>query len=59
MDNLFRYDNKFYEELDKVTDIVLLNFLFIVISITIVRIWESLSAIYSVALKKWKIKMYM
>jgi len=47
MDNLFRYNDKFYEELDTITDIVLLNFLFIVINIVIFIIWASLSAIYS------------
>lgn len=52
MDNLFRYDSKFWNILDKITDMVVLNFLFIVSSIPIVTIGASLSAIYSVSLKK-------
>ncbi|MGL5328395.1 MAG: YesL family protein [Peptostreptococcaceae bacterium] len=54
MNNLFRYDSKFWETLDKIADIVVLNFLFIVSSIPIVTIGVSLSATYSVALKKVK-----
>lgn len=54
MDNLFGYDNKFYEILGRVTDIVVLNFLFIVSSIPIVTIGASLSAVYSVAMKMVK-----
>ena len=54
MDNLFRYDSKFWGLLDKVTDIVILNFLFIVSSLPIVTIGASISATYSVSLKKIK-----
>ena len=52
MNNLFRHDSKFWEALDKITDIVILNFLFMVTSIPIITIGASLSATYSVALKK-------
>lgn len=51
MDNLFGYDNKFFEALGKITDIVILNFLFIVSCIPIITIGASLSATYSVAMK--------
>lgn len=51
MENLFRYDNKFFEVLDKITDIVVLNFLFIVCSIPIITIGASITATYSVAMK--------
>ncbi|MDB8794878.1 DUF624 domain-containing protein [Romboutsia sp. 1001216sp1] len=54
MDNLFRYGGKFWETLDEITDIVVLNFLFIVFSIPIITIGASLTATYSVALKKVK-----
>lgn len=54
MDNLFRYDSKFWGLLDKVTDIVILNFLFIASSVPIVTIGASISATYSVSLKKIK-----
>ncbi|MDB8806292.1 MULTISPECIES: YesL family protein [unclassified Romboutsia] len=54
MDNLFRYDGKFWETLDTITDIVVLNFLFIVFSIPVITIGASLTATYSVALKKVK-----
>ena len=54
MDNLFRYDTKFWGLLDKITDIVILNFLFIVSSLPIVTIGASISATYSVSLKKIK-----
>jgi len=52
MDNLFRYDSKFWEILEEVTDIVILNFLFIICSIPIISIGASLSALYTVSLKK-------
>ena len=54
MDSLFRYDSKFWGLIEKITDIVLLNFLFIVTCIPVVTIGASLSAMYSVALKKIK-----
>ena len=54
MDSLFRYDNKFWGIIDKITDIVLLNFLFIVTCIPIVTIGASISSMYCVALKKIK-----
>ena len=54
MDNLFRYDSKFWGLLDKITDIVILNFLFIVSSVPIITIGASISATYSVSLKKIK-----
>lgn len=51
MDNLFRYDNKFFEVLAKITDIVILNLLFIVSCIPVVTIGAALSASYSVGMK--------
>lgn len=54
MDNLFRYDSKFWEALDKIADIVVLNFLFIVSSIPIITIGASSTAMYSVALKQMR-----
>lgn len=54
MDNIFGYDNKFFEALGKITDIVILNFLFIVSCIPIITIGASLSAKYYVAMKMVK-----
>lgn len=51
MDNLFRYDNKFFEVLGKITDIVILNLLFIVSCIPVVTIGAALSASYYVGMK--------
>ena len=51
MDNLFGYDSKFFEILGKVTDIVILNFLFMISCIPIVTIGASLSAMYSVSMR--------
>ena len=52
MENLFRYDSKFWEILEEITDIVILNFLFIICSIPIITIGASSSALYTVSLKK-------
>lgn len=52
MENLFRYDSKFWEILEEITDIVILNFLFIIFSIPIITIGASSSALYTVSLKK-------
>ncbi|MGL6106682.1 YesL family protein, partial [Romboutsia sp.] len=51
MDNLFRYDNNFFETLRRTTDIVILNFLFIFSCIPIITIGASVTATYSVAMK--------
>lgn len=51
MDNLFGYESKFFEALGKITDLVVLNFLFIISCIPIITIGASLSATYSVAMK--------
>ena len=52
MENLFRYDSKFWEILEEITDIVILNFLFIICSIPIITIGASSCALYTVSLKK-------
>ena len=54
MDGLLKYDSKFWVVLDRITDIVILNFLFIVASIPIVTIGASVSATYSVSFKHIK-----
>jgi len=54
MDNLFRYDNKFFEVLGKITDIVILNLLCIISCLPIVTIGASITAAYSVAIKMIK-----
>lgn len=54
MDNLFRYDNKFFEILGKITDIVILNLLCIISCLLIVTIGASITATYSVAMKMTK-----
>lgn len=54
MDNIFGYDNKFFEVLGKITDIVILNFLCIFSSIPIITIGASLTATYSVAMQMVK-----
>lgn len=54
MDNLFRYDNKFFEILGKITDIVILNLLCIISCLPIVTIGASITATYSVAMKMTK-----
>lgn len=54
MDGLLKYDSKFWVILDRITDIVILNFLFIVASIPIVTIGASVSATYSVSFKHIK-----
>lgn len=51
MDNLFRYDNKFFQTLGRATDIVILNVLFILSCIPIITIGASVTATYSVAMK--------
>ena len=56
MDGLLKYDSKFWVILDRITDIVILNFLFIVASIPIVTIGASVSATYSVSFKHIKIE---
>lgn len=50
MGNLFRYDNKFFEVLGKITDIVILNLLFVSSCIPIVTIGASISAMYSISM---------
>ena len=52
MENLFRYDSKFWEILEEISDIIILNFLFIIFSIPIITIGASSSALYTVSLKK-------
>ena len=52
MENLFRYDSKFWDILEEISDIIILNFLFIIFSIPIITIGASSSALYTVSLKK-------
>ncbi len=51
MGKIFSYDSKFFEVLERTTNIVVLNFLIIIFSIPIITIGPTLSASYSVALK--------
>lgn len=52
MKNFFNLDNKFFNFMSKVADIIILNLLFIITSIPIVTIGASLTALYSVSLKQ-------
>ena len=54
MDNLFRYDNKFFEILGKIADVVILNLLCIISCLPIVTIGASITAAYSIAMKMVK-----
>lgn len=54
MGNLFRYDNKFFEVLGKITDIVILNLLCIIACLPIITIGASITATYSVAMQMVK-----
>ena len=51
MDNLFEYDNKFFEVLGKITDIIILNLLCIISCLLIITIGASVTATYFVALQ--------
>lgn len=51
MDNLFRYDNKFFEILGKIADVIILNLLCIISCLPIITIGASITASYSVAMK--------
>lgn len=54
MDNLFRYDNKFFEILGKITNIVILNLLFIISCLPVITIGASTTALYYVAMQMVK-----
>lgn len=54
MNNLFSYDNKFFEILGKITDIVILNLLCIISCLPIVTIGASITTAYYVAMKMIK-----
>lgn len=54
MDNLFRYDNKFFEILGKITNIVILNLLFIISCLPVITIGASITALYYVAMQMVK-----
>lgn len=56
MDNLLRYDNKFFEVLEKITNIVILNILCIISSLPIITIGASITTTYSIAMKMVKDK---
>ena len=51
MDNLFEYDNKFFEVLGKITDIIILNLLCIVSCMPIITTGASITATYFVPLQ--------
>ena len=51
MDNLFRYDNKFFEALGKISNIVILNLLCILSCLPIITIGASVTATYFVAMQ--------
>lgn len=51
MDNLFEYDNKFFEVLGKITDIIILNLLCIISCLPIITIGASVTSTYFVALQ--------
>lgn len=53
---LFNYDNKFFEILGKITDIIILNLLLIIFCIPIITIGASVSSAYSVGMKMIKNK---
>ena len=50
MGKIFDYDNKFFQALEGIANIVILNFLFIICCIPIVTIGASMTATYSVAM---------
>ena len=54
MYNLFTYDNKFFEILGKITNIVILNLLFIISCLPIITIGASITALYYVAMQMVK-----
>lgn len=54
MDNLFRYDNKFFEILGKITNIVIFNLLFIISCLPVITIGASITALYYVAMQMVK-----
>ena len=54
MDNLFSLDNKFFEILGKIADIVILNVLCIISCLPIITIGVSITATYSVTMKMIK-----
>ena len=54
MDNLFSLDNKFFEVLGKIADIVILNLLCIISCLPIITIGVSITATYSVTMKMIK-----
>lgn len=51
MDNLFRYDNKFFEALGKISNIVILNLLCILSCLPIITIGASATATYFIAMQ--------
>lgn len=50
MGNFFNYESKFFQALEAIANIVILNFLFIVCCIPVVTIGASITATYSVAM---------
>lgn len=51
---MFRFDGKFYEAVSKLTDLVILNILFLICCIPIVTIGAATTALYSVTKKMTK-----
>ena len=52
--NLFNIDNPIMQFLSRITDIVILNFLFIICSLPVITVGASMTALYSVTLKMVK-----
>lgn len=51
MGRFFNYEGQFFQALEKIADIIVLNFLFIISCVPIVTIGASLTATYTVAMK--------
>ena len=51
MGKIFDYDNNFFAGISKVSDTIILNFLFVICSIPIVTIGASTTALYCVSMK--------
>lgn len=54
MNNIFSYDSKFFEKLGEVSNIIILNFIFIISCLPVVTIGVSITSLYYVAMKMVK-----
>lgn len=54
MNNIFSYDSKFFEKLGEVSNIIILNFIFIISCVPVVTIGVSITSLYYVAMKMVK-----